>query len=244
MRFKRKGYRYKGFELGQKVMHDEKECVIIGFDETSSRDFIALYTGSPIGMHRISESKYATSILERYENETDWEWVVPSRIQPIQPLKDDVLSIKTTQINNKYSAVEITYQDENVLNRNEFYDKKIGVTCGSYPDYSYKTNTLYIKGRNDSKDDVPFIVENKYLKDIEEKVRLINEKYGIPKRWRAERNCAYYFISDSMNILCSEEIYNSICDVRYTKGNYFKTEEDAMEKLEKIKNILVGENNE
>lgn len=242
MKFESKGYKYRGFELGQKVMHGGKECIIIGFDEKCSRDFIALYTDSPSGMNRISESKYATSILERYENETDWKWVVPSRIQPVQPLKDDVLSIKTTQINNKYSAVEITHQNEDVLKRYEFSDKEIGVECSVYPDYSH--GTLYIKGSIDSKDNVPFIVENKYLKDIEEKVRLINEKYGIPKRWRAERNCAYYFISDNMNIICSEEIYNSICDVRYTKGNYFKTEEDAMEKLEKIKNILVGENNE
>lgn len=223
MRFRRKGYEYKGFELGKNVMHDGEECIIIGFDETSSRDFIALYTGSPSGTHRITDSKYATTILERYENETYWKWVIPSRIQPIQPLKDDVLSIEITKLNDQYSAVEITYQDENVLKRNDFYDKEIGVICGSYPDYSYKTNTLFIKGRNNSKDDVPFITENKYLKDIEEKVRLINEKYGIPKRWRAEKSSWYFYIDHLGVIINTVDEYHHLDNQRFMIGNYFKT---------------------
>ncbi len=83
MRIKSKGYEHRGFELGQRVIHNDEECVIIGFDETLSRDFIALYTGSPNGMHRISESKYATSILKGYENETYWNWVSPNEIEVI-----------------------------------------------------------------------------------------------------------------------------------------------------------------
>ncbi|MGL6185699.1 MAG: hypothetical protein ACRC1T_10005 [Clostridium chrysemydis] len=249
MRFESKGYEYKGLKLGQKVMFGNDECIIIGFDiENKTCKKVALYTGYySSSMVKFCESKYATVGLCEYKDCTEWRWVnssnieIISEIQHIEKLKDDVLSIKTTKLNNEYSAVEITYQNEDVLNRSEFYDKEIGVICTAYPDYSYKTNTLFIKGWKDSKDNQPFIIENQYVEVIEEKVKLINEKYGIPKRWRAERNCAYYYINDCMNIVCSEEIYDSTCDARYMKGNYFKTEEEAKEKLEEIKNILVGD---
>ena len=231
-----KRYTYNGFYLGQKVKFKNEERIIIAFGEDDT-EYVAL-KGGTMKEFPIKDFPCATYVAMGYENEYCWEWV---RIDELDFHKENVLLIKTTRINEEYSAVEIIYQNEDVLKRCRFSDEEIGVESSVQPDYSAGTNILYIKGWNDSNDNVPFIVKNQYVEIIEEKVRLINEKYGKSRRWRAERNCAYYFINDSMNIICSEEIYNSICDVRYTKGNYFKTEEEAREKLEKIKKILKGD---
>lgn len=240
MKFESKGYKYRGIELGQKVFYEGNESVIIGFCEDESiKRYIAIYNENCTNP-KIQYSNYITTALYSYEDCKNWKWVSEDDIE-IKNNIENVLEIKVTELNKQYSAVEITYQNMDVLERGNFSDNKIKVVSSVAPIYSKFSDTFYIKGNDKEKDNKPFIIENKYIKEIKARVRLINEKYGIPKRWRAERNCAYYFISDSMNIICSEEIYNSICDVRYTKGNYFKTEEDAMEKLEKIKNILVGD---
>ena len=75
------------------------------------------------------------------------------------------------------------------------------------------------------------LITNEQKECIENFVNLVNEKYGIPKRWRAEKNKTYYLIN----------YYGHVCDVIeenierdnefFEQGNYFKTEEEA----EKVK---------
>jgi len=75
------------------------------------------------------------------------------------------------------------------------------------------------------------LVTDEEKESIENFVDLINEKYGIPKRWRAEYKDKYFAILNSGKIL---EIidYGDIDDnIRYNLGNYFKTKEEA----EKVK---------
>lgn len=242
MEFKNKGYNYKGYELGQKVIYEGKECIIIGFSEYESALSGITLGELPVLRNTLKarESIYATTVLYEWKDAINWKWVEPSEIQRVQELKEDVLSIEVTQINDKYSAIEITYQDENVLKRGEFLDKEINVVSQGSPDYSYIANILYIQGTYKDRDNTPFLIKNQYVKDIEQKVKLINEKYGIPKRWRAEKNGAYYYINDCMNIICSEEIYDCTSEARYEVGNYFKTKEETEKKVEEMKKLLGG----
>ena len=78
------------------------------------------------------------------------------------------------------------------------------------------------------------IYSKKVFEEIKKMIDLINEKYRIPKRWRAEYKDKYFAILNSGKIL---EIidYGDIDDnIRYNLGNYFKTKEEA----EKVKEEL------
>lgn len=66
----------------------------------------------------------------------------------------------------------------------------------------------------------------------------INEKYGKPKCWRAERNGGYYYINDYGIIYFITDDYASEDNERYALGNYFRTEEQAEKALEKVKKAL------
>ena len=79
-----------------------------------------------------------------------------------------------------------------------------------------------------SDNDINCYCEEK-IKQIKEFVDYVNEKYGIPKRWRAEENDCYYTIFGE-NI----EKKSLADDKFYNLGNYFKTKEEA----EKIKEEL------
>ncbi|MDD7411012.1 hypothetical protein [Fusobacterium gastrosuis] len=98
-----------------------------------------------------------------------------------------------------------------------------------------KTNTLTIVNGvlftviNDNKTNInEFDMLNDYSKTkLEEFVNEINERYGIPKRWRAIEYSEYYFLGSHMNILSNYEHYDIIDNERYELGNYFKTKEEA-----------------
>lgn len=79
-----------------------------------------------------------------------------------------------------------------------------------------------------SDNDINCYCEEK-IKQIKEFVDYVNEKYGIPKRWRAKENDCYYTIFGE-NI----EKKSLADDKFYNLGNYFKTKEEA----EKIKEEL------
>lgn len=231
-----KRYTCNGFYLGQKVKFKNEERIIIAFDENDTKHVAV--KGSTMKEYSIKDFPCATYVAMEYENEYYWEWV---RIDELDFDKENVLLIKRTRINEEYSAVEIIYQNENVLKRNEFSDEEIGVKSALQPDYLSGINILYIKGWNDSKDNVPFIVKNQYVEIIEEKVRLINEKYGVSKRWRAEKGSWYFYIDHLGEIIETVDEYHHLDNQRFMIGNYFRTEEVAREKLEKIKQILKGD---
>lgn len=72
------------------------------------------------------------------------------------------------------------------------------------------------------------------IKKIKEFVDYVNKEYGIPKRWRAEKNKTYYLIN----------YYGHVCDVIeenierdnefFEQGNYFKTKEEAQKVKEEL----------
>ena len=142
--------------------------------------------------------------------------------------KEKVLEIESQEVFDRV-AIRIKYQNFEVLKRGEFKDEEIIVESACAPDYINLNNKLYIQGEVESGDNRVFLVDKEDLKNILEKVNKINEKYGIPKRWRAEENDCYYTIFGE-NI----EKKSLADDKFYNLGNYFKTREEA----EKVKEEL------
>lgn len=100
---------------------------------------------------------------------------------------------------------------------------------------SDKTNSLTIVNGvlfsviNDNKTNInEFNLLNDYSKTkLEEFVNEINEKYGIPKRWRANFREMYYYIDFNGEIKYEPECNYKIDNYRYNLGNYFRTKEEV-----------------
>lgn len=72
----------------------------------------------------------------------------------------------------------------------------------------------------------------------EEAFKMLQEKKLEKKRWRAENLESYYYIDElfAVNILCDE--HDIIDNNLYNNGNYFKTEQEAQQYADKIKELL------
>nr|DAS48558.1 MAG TPA: hypothetical protein [Caudoviricetes sp.] len=67
--------------------------------------------------------------------------------------------------------------------------------------------------------------------EIEKFIGYVNQKYGIPKRWRGKRSDKYFTIFGDSEISETTDNYFPEDQRRYELGNYFKTLEEA----EKVK---------
>ena len=139
-------------------------------------------------------------------------------------IKEPVLKIKHQPVFDKY-AVKIVYQNEEILKRGKFED--CGIHSLSSPDYSKQDNIFYILGLNSCLDNDILIVNDRELQYIYEKVNEVNEKYGIVKRWRANKNQYYYCISGDFCIYKTLECFTEGDNKKYELGNYFQTEKEA-----------------
>lgn len=61
-----------------------------------------------------------------------------------------------------------------------------------------------------------------------------------PKRWRAEENERYWFMCDNGDCFEVCDNRDKYDDARYTIGNYFRTEEEAVEMADRFKAMLKG----
>ena len=141
---------------------------------------------------------------------------------------ENVLEIEIVKINDEWSVGYITYQNEEVLKIGKIRDEEIKIYSLSAPDYSPTHNCLYIRGKIKSENETPFNIPNNYVDKLKEKVRLINSKYGISKRWRAKEYEKYYFINSNGNIVDSTEYLSDFDNERYYSNNYFNTREQAV----------------
>lgn len=71
------------------------------------------------------------------------------------------------------------------------------------------------------------LIDSDLKTDIQEFVNYINQNYGIPKRWRANKNDSYFIVTNFGDIVKLTEKYKQQDTLFYTLGNYFKTEELA-----------------
>ena len=146
--------------------------------------------------------------------------------------KENVLEIETQEVFDRV-AIRIKYQNFEMLKRGEFEDRGIGVVSFNNPCYLPSPyNQLHLKGKSKIEDNSIFTVAKEEFKNIKNMVEAINEKYGIPKRWRAEKEKEYFFITGTSEITTDEEYYSEADDGRYELGNYFKTKEEAQKVID------------
>ena len=138
--------------------------------------------------------------------------------------KEKVLEIEITKINDDWSAITVKKIKKDFGNNDLFEWINIG---GNYL-YNRKIfiNRIYPH--------IPFLIRNEIIEHLKDIVNAINEKYGIPKRWRDERSDKYFSIFGDSEISKITDNYFPEDQRRYEWGNYFKTEEEA----EKVKEEL------
>lgn len=153
-------------------------------------------------------------------------------------MKNDVLRVEFDKIFDKW-GMKIVYQDER-LERGIFTDSKIKVSSNYNIEYDRINNWLYILGKNKGKDNNIIVVSDEEKEIIEDKVKRINENYGVEKRWRAENGKGYYYITNSNFGINIDFEHNDVIDnIRYELGNYFKNKELAGSKIKEIKELLL-----
>ena len=157
--------------------------------------------------------------------------------------KEKVLEIEITKIDDNYSYCKIIHQNKNILKTENFNTSFSGSLifyvkngspnfCTGYDSHSgYEFGTLTIKGKNNT----PFIIKNKEIRHLDELVNLINEKYGIKKRWRAKNDETYYHINEHFEVDWFRDNRLPGTNKNYENGNYFQTKHEAEEYAEYIK---------
>lgn len=142
--------------------------------------------------------------------------------------KETVLEIEFQPVFDKW-AWRITKQNEEILKRNNFKDEELNVESLRSPDFLFLTNKLFLRGDVKSQDNNISFCNQEEKELIENKVKAINEKYGIKKRWRANKYGYYHFLGNIFEICESTEM-GFVEDIeRYRDGNYFRTKEEAEE---------------
>lgn len=141
--------------------------------------------------------------------------------------KEEVLKLEYTKINDDYTIATITYQNDDILKREYFDDDKLEVMSTRQPEFEYPF--LFVRGYKTELDNKPIIIPNEDLQFVKEKVRKLNEKYGIPTKWYPNIDDNYYYISFSSANNVSYTFWdNTFTENRFLDKNLiFKTKEEA-----------------
>ena len=150
--------------------------------------------------------------------------------------KENVLEIEFKELWDNNFAWRVTKQNEEILGRNVFKDEELNVESFESPEFRKAESKLFIKGYVRTYDHNIQICTAEEKALIEEKVKAINEKYGIKKRWRAENEGYYYYIhSDYFLTVFAIDHRFTDDNNRYEAGNYFNTGKEAKEYKEYMK---------
>ena len=144
--------------------------------------------------------------------------------------KENVLEIEIKKINDKYSVFYPTKLNIKELEKAGYtvteFDVLDEVKKPAINFYFNKENDFTIL-LNDTSLNVPFIIENIYIEELKKIVDEYNEKYGIPKRWRAEEDEEYFYIGSGGQVWSTDETFSEEDEDNYELGNYFKTYKEA-----------------
>ena len=140
--------------------------------------------------------------------------------------KENVLEFEIIKTNN-FGVIGMLKQNTKILKRSK--DTEYSRSY-NFPSWDFINKKLYTYG-DEKYDNLIFTVPREDIALFLDKINCINEKYGIPKRWRAEEGEEYYFLDGKCEIWNTNEIKKKIDDVFFEQGNYFKTKEEA----EKVK---------
>lgn len=153
-------------------------------------------------------------------------------------LKENVLKIEFIELWNQMYACKIIYQNENVFPRGIFADTKLGVYSRKVIDLTCNT-AIYLLGENRELDGKICIVD-KNQKDFLEKIeKKINEKYGIPQRWKPKENEDYFFLNSHFGIECDLWLGGNLDRERYEAGNCFSNRYQAKLASNILKDSLI-----
>lgn len=154
--------------------------------------------------------------------------------------KENVLEIEITKINDEYSLAKVKKINNRVIKEKEEYSFGYANSSSLKMNSIIYTTPSFRTGFSDtiecfdlflhSKDDC-FIIKNKLVESLKTFLKNFNEKYGIPKRWRAEENKTYYLINYCGHVCDVIEENIERDNEFFEQGNYFKTKEEA----EKVK---------
>lgn len=158
--------------------------------------------------------------------------------------KENVLEIEIIKATDKYSywvirkvnkiklkkmpLTEIAHEDKKKYcfgygYKNEFKKEYIGYNHHScVSDYQ-----IDLEIDNLESYDKPYLIENKLVQDLQFLIDVVNEKYGIPKRWRAKELEEYYYIGSNGIVWSVGEEFSDEDNDHYNLGNYFQTKEEA-----------------
>ena len=184
------------------------------------------------------------NITKKYGNILDYiiiesDKTIKNNVYDSNNIIKDVLKVEFEKVFDKW-GMKIVYQNFDVLKRNDFNDSHINVKSRFNIEYDNDKNILYILGSDIDEDNTIIVVDDEAKKIIEHKVKLINEKYGIIERWRAEEGDIYFFILNGLFTVGKvRESGTYIDNTRYRIGNYFRTKELAENKVKEIKELLL-----
>ena len=143
--------------------------------------------------------------------------------------KEKVLEFEIIKTNN-FGIIGMLKQNTKILKRNT--DTEYSRSY-NFPSWDFINKKLYTYG-DEKYDNLIFTVPREDIALFLDKINCINEKYGMPKRWRGERSDKYFSIFGDSEISKVTDNYFPEDQMRYEWGNYFKTEEEA----EKVKEEL------
>ena len=136
--------------------------------------------------------------------------------------KEKVIKFKIIEAND-FGIIGSLIQNTKVLKRSmdTEYSKSY-----NFPGWDFINKKLYTYG-DEKYDNLIFTVPKEDIDLFLDKIFGINEKYGIPKRWRAKVKEGYYYVYSNGFVDEKMECYSNIDNDRYELGNYFQTEEEA-----------------
>ena len=142
--------------------------------------------------------------------------------------RENVLEIEYQEVFDSV-VFRIKYQNDEILKRGKFEDWDIRVVSNDNESVGYHNIHDFLNIRNNytRADTRNFLVTKTEFKSIKERVDKLNEKYGIPKRWRAEQKKGYFYIHSNGLVDETMESYKTMDNQRYELGNYFRTEEET-----------------
>lgn len=246
MILKEEGFEYRGFKLGQNIVKKDNNKIykIIGFETKTEGDmFIAIKDDCNQIPIKKSSFFLDIAVLSGHE-ESGYCWIDKNDIK--EDLKhiecaydgelEDVLQVEYIETFEKY-AVRISYQNEDVLKRGEFRDEYLKVKSVNGFQYS-DMYVLFLRGVDRSRDNCEEILTKEQFDDVMDKVRMINQKYGLKKLWRANYGGCYWYIQGLVDVNFAEDKRMHFSNSCYETGNYFRTKEDAELYLDKFKREL------
>ncbi len=152
--------------------------------------------------------------------------------------KENVLEIEFKELWDNNFAWRVTEQNEEILGRNVFKDEELNVESFESPEFRKAESKLFIKGHFRTYDNNIQICTAEEKALIEEKVKAINEKYGVT--WQGRRTMK---TEKEIKEMLSEAIKKQEENKKKWGKGYWNITEvwtEDLTKVELLKKILEG----